>query len=39
MFIKRNLHEWSEDVKSIAYESLVRPILEYSAPGWDPYLN
>ena len=37
-FIKRNLHECSEDVKSIAYKSLFRPILEYSSPVWDLYL-
>ena len=37
-FIKRNLNECSQNVKSIAYCSLVRPILEYSSPVWDPYL-
>jgi len=37
-FIKRNLHECSEEVKSLAFRSLVRPILEYSSPVWDPYL-
>ena len=37
-FIKCNLHECSEEVKSLAFRSLVRPILEYSSPVWDPYL-
>ena len=29
---------YTKDVKSIVYLSLVRPILEYSSPIWDPYL-
>ena len=29
---------YTKDVKSIVYLSLVRPILEYSSPVWDPYL-
>ena len=37
-FIKRNLNECSQDVKCIAYQSLVHLILEYSSPVWDPYL-
>ena len=37
-FIRRNLSKCSKEVKSTAYLSLVRPILEYSSPVWDPYL-
>ena len=37
-FIRRNLSKCTKDVKSTAYLSLVRPILEYSSPVWDPYL-
>ena len=25
-------------MKSTAYLSLIRPVLEYSSPVWDPYL-
>ena len=38
-FINCNLNECYRDVKCIAYQSLVRPILEYSSPVWDPHLN
>ena len=37
-FIRRNLSKCSKEVKSTAYLSLVRPILEYSSSVWDPYL-
>ena len=37
-FIQRNLSKCTKDVKSTAYLSLVRPILQYSSPVWDPYL-
>ena len=37
-FIRRNLSKCTKDVKSTVYLSLVRPILEYSSPVWDPYL-
>lgn len=34
--IKRNLNLCPERVKSQAYTSLVRPILEYGSSAWDP---
>ncbi|XP_072046216.1 uncharacterized protein [Amphiura filiformis] len=36
-FIKRNLHGCTEDIKDLAYRSLVRPTLEYCAAVWDPH--
>ena len=36
-FIKRNLGKCTNKVKSKAYTSLVRPILEYTTQVWDPY--
>lgn len=36
-FIKRNLRGCTEEIKNIAYRSLVRPSLEYCAAIWDPY--
>ena len=36
-FIRRNLSKIFIDVKSTAYLSLVRPIMEYAACIWDPY--
>ena len=38
-FIKRNLHRCTQDIKSLAYRSLVRPSLEYCAAVWDPHTN
>ena len=38
-FIRQNLSKCSKGVKSIAYLSIVRPILEYCSPVWDPYLS
>ena len=35
--LRRNLQISSPTLKSIAYKSLVRPILEYSSAAWDPY--
>ncbi|MCG8035005.1 MAG: reverse transcriptase family protein, partial [Candidatus Thiodiazotropha taylori] len=35
-FLRRNLSECTKPVKSAAYTTLVRPILEYSSPVWDP---
>ena len=32
-FLRRNI---SRDVKEMAYKGLVRPILEYASPVWDP---
>ena len=38
-FIRRNLFKCSPQTKSLAYTSLVRPLLEYGAAVWDPYLQ
>ncbi len=36
-FIKRNLSGAPKAVRSTAYQSMVRPILEYGHTVWDPY--
>ena len=36
-FVKRVVKKGNNNTKSIAYKSLVRPILEYVAACWDPY--
>jgi len=36
-FIRRNIYSCPPDVKSLAYTSLVTPILEYVTAAWDPY--
>jgi len=36
-FVKRNLGKCTSQVKSKAYTSLVRPILEYATQVWDPH--
>ena len=36
--IKRSIGTNSRDAFSQLYKSLVRPILEYAAPVWSPYL-
>jgi len=36
-FIRRNLPIRSTHVKETAYKGLVRPILEYCSPVWDPH--
>ena len=36
-FLQRNLRISSTKVKTTAYQSLVRPRLEYAASVWDPY--
>jgi hypothetical protein len=33
----RVVKEGNKNMKSVAYKSLVRPILEYGAACWDPY--
>ena len=38
-FLRRNLRIGNKKTKEKAYKSLVRPILEYASPVWDPYLN
>ena len=36
-FLQRNLHRAPTSVKKRAYETLVRPILEYASAVWDPH--
>ena len=36
-FLRRNLPISRTQVKETAYKGLVRPILEYGSPVWDPY--
>ena len=36
-FLRRNLRIKSPKLKTMAYFTLVRPIIEYAAPVWDPY--
>ena len=36
-FLRRNLHGCPQDTKHLAYNTLVRPTLEYCAAVWDPY--
>ena len=36
-FLKRNLNICSTTVKQNAYKALVRPLVEYTSPVWDPY--
>lgn len=36
-FLRRNLNIGSNRVKSQAYHSFVRPIVEYASTVWDPY--
>ena len=38
-FIKRNLKGCTEDIKNLAYRSLVRPQLEYCVAVWDSYTS
>jgi len=34
-----NIIDCPADIKRTAYLTLVRLIMEYAAPGWDPYYN
>ena len=36
-FLRRNLRIKSPKLKTMAYFTLVRPIIEYAVPVWDPY--
>lgn len=36
-FIRRNLYSYPQNIKTTAYTTLVRPLLEYLASVWDPH--
>lgn len=36
-FVRQNLHICSCKATASAYKALVRPLLEYASPVWDPY--
>lgn len=36
-FVKRNIRTKSKEVRSLAYNSLVRPQVEYASSVWSPY--
>jgi hypothetical protein len=36
-FVRRNVRVSSQHIKTQAYFTLVRPLLEYASPVWDPY--
>ena len=36
-FIRRNLKIKNTKIKQAAYKALVRPVLEYASPVWDPH--
>ena len=38
-FLRRNLFSCPQDVKEAAYNSMVRPIIEYGSTVWDPNCN
>ena len=38
-FLRRNLKRCPQELKSLAYNTLVRSTLEYSSPIWDPHLK
>ena len=36
-FLKRNIPIQNQKLKEVAYKGLVRPVLEYCSPVWDPH--
>ena len=36
-FLRRNLSSCPQNIKETAYKGLVRPVLEYASPVWDPH--
>jgi len=36
-FLRRNIKVGSKKIKNLAYVTLVRPLLEFASPVWDPY--
>ena len=35
-FLRRNISSCPRDVKEMAYKGMVRPVLEYASPVWNP---
>ena len=38
-FLRRNFWTAPKEVKHLSYQTLVRPILEYASPAWDPHFK
>ena len=38
-FLRRNIYQCPKSIKSNCYQTFVRPILEYAAPVWSPFLQ
>jgi len=38
-FLRRNIHQCPRSIKSNCYKIFARPILEYAAPVWSPFLQ
>ena len=38
-FLRRNIYNCPMHVKEKCYRTLVRPVLEYGCPVWDPHFN
>ena len=36
-FLRRNITSCPRDIKAQCYKTLVRPIMEYASPAWDPH--
>jgi hypothetical protein len=36
-FVRHNIYSCTPECRSLAYISLVRPLMEYACPAWDPY--
>ena len=36
-FVKRNVQAKNKDIRTLAYNSLVRPQVEYGSAVWSPY--
>ena len=36
-FLRRNLSSCPQGVKEMAYKGLLRPIVEFASPVWDPH--
>ena len=36
-FLRRNIYRFPRETKTQCFKTLVRPILEYASPAWDPH--